>query len=132
MKRLEKPVCKVMIIDDDPLHCEIARSFFEKTGATLIVIANDGNQAVKKLEQYADQMDLLMVDLNMPDFDGVELLGYLQDTNCDIPVLIVSGTTKSVFVASESLAKQYGLFFLGALEKPLNYSQLEKILLPCR
>ena len=121
-----------MIIDDDPLHCEIAKSFFEKKGAAQIFVANDGIQAVAKLGSSSDTFDLLMIDLNMPEFDGIEVIRYLRDINCKVPLLIVSGTEKSVFDAAEALAKMYGLTLIGALEKPLNYDLLESMLPPCQ
>jgi len=88
---------RVLVVDDVDLLRDLARTFLELTGLTVLV-ASSGEQALKVLEESSVPVDLLFTDYNMPGMNGVELMeqvavrwpatrfilasGYLDETTC--------------------------------------------------
>ena len=51
--------------------------------------AGDGEVAIRLLKDR--EMDLVLLDLNMPQVDGFEVLGYMQEHRRALPVILLSG-----------------------------------------
>jgi CheY-like chemotaxis protein len=113
----------VLIVDDDPIYIEVARALLNSTGAKQVSSASDGNTAKTLLVDDAP-FDLILLDLNMPDFDGVEFLEHLRQMNFRGSIVIVSSAKKSVCIAVTGLGKAYGLKVVGVIEKPLTILNL--------
>lgn len=123
-----KPGQNVLIIDDDPVICAVASSFFKKRGAETIRVANDGIEAVEIIRAHGGEIDCALCDLNMPKMDGLQLLRHMKDHNFTGALAILSGEDRVLLGLAENLAKQLNLNIMGALSKPLNYAQLDKLL----
>ncbi|PLX44574.1 MAG: hypothetical protein C0605_02380, partial [Hyphomicrobiales bacterium] len=57
MNAFAAPGRNVLIIDDDPLICAVATSFFKKRGAETIRVANDGAEAIELIRQHGHEID---------------------------------------------------------------------------
>jgi len=64
---------RVLVVDDVDLLCDLARTFLELAGLTVLV-ASSGEQALKILEESTAPVDLLFTDYRMPGMNGVELM----------------------------------------------------------
>ncbi|HEX7569801.1 MAG TPA: ATP-binding protein, partial [Verrucomicrobiae bacterium] len=64
---------RVLVVDDVDLLRDLARTFLQMTGLTVLVASN-GPQALKILEDSAAPVDILFTDYNMPGMNGVELM----------------------------------------------------------
>jgi len=64
---------RVLVVDDVDLLRDLARTFLEMTGLTVLV-ASSGPQALKILEAATTPVDIVFTDYNMPGMDGVELM----------------------------------------------------------
>ena len=64
----------VLVVDDDPVACEHARLVLEKAGITCDVVYSGAEalEAVKLHHARSNPYNLILVDLKMPDMDGVE------------------------------------------------------------
>ncbi len=74
-EEIEMKHLNVLVIDDDPVDCEHARIALEEIGITPD-ICSSGNEAIEHIEIRAarhEAYDLILVDLRMPDKDGVEV-----------------------------------------------------------
>jgi len=78
----------VLVIDDDPLFREIANEILEQAGHA-VTLASDGAQ-VEGLPA-APAPDLAVVDMLMPERDGIETIAELVARWPDIRVIAVSG-----------------------------------------
>ena len=67
----------IMIAEDDPYIMDIYKTKLLKEGFKIIT-ANDGVQALKKLEEEKTQPDLILLDIMMPHLDGLSVLKKLQ------------------------------------------------------
>lgn len=76
----------IMIVDDDPYIRELVRVFMLKEGFDVIE-ASDGAEALKQLETV--QVDMVIMDIMMPNMDGWELCKELRE-HYDIPLLMLT------------------------------------------
>ncbi|MFZ5630655.1 MAG: response regulator [Spirochaetota bacterium] len=80
----------VLLIEDEPTTAKIEQALLESLGC-VVRVAQDGMQGLKQLESW--QPDLIVLDLNLPDMSGLEILAKIcdrkQERHADI--LIVTG-----------------------------------------
>ena len=78
---------RVLIIEDDKVLSYEMKKGLEQKGFT-VDIANSGLAGEEKA--YVTNYDVILLDLNLPDKDGLDILSFLRDNNRNIPVIIVS------------------------------------------
>ncbi len=77
---------KILVVDDDP-HIREVISFALEKAEMLVTLANDGKQALKHFEKT--DIDLIILDINMPEMDGLECCRELRKTS-NVPILFLS------------------------------------------
>ena len=96
----------------------------KKTGATLL-IAKDGREAINKFQQ--DNIDLVLLDILLPEIDGYEVLKELRAVN---PVILVIAQT--AYALSDDIKRFKEAGFTDYLTKPIGqanmYAALNKYL----
>ena len=78
---------KILIADDDELVRDAISKILELFGHQVIT-ADSGNKA---LELLKDDIDLIILDINMPEMDGFETMKAINAENMEIPVLFFTG-----------------------------------------
>jgi len=73
-------------------------------------------------------IQLIVLDLMMPDMDGIEILRFLKQQNCKSKIILMSGVDKRVLEIAEELANELNLFIGGHLLKPFRKAELENLL----
>lgn len=118
---------KILVIDDDPrIGRVIGRVATELGFAT---VATDSPAAFR--EAVASQpFAAVVLDLNMPGMDGVEVLRELAQLKLTSPVLLTSGVAPKVLETARHLGVGYGLTMVGVLPKPFRAKELIAILGP--
>ena len=124
MRQVGFMVKKVLIVDDDPAFCEIARTYIEQLGVETIFVVHNARYALRILKNER-HIDLIILDLNMPDMDGIELLNEISDTPFSGAVAIVSVETPVIINMAETLANVHGITVLDAVRKPLTKHQVD-------
>lgn len=79
---------KILIADDEPSVRDILKLFFTKKNYN-VDTAEGGREAIRKIVSY--KPDIILLDLNMPDMDGEEVLKYITDNDVEIGVIIITG-----------------------------------------
>mgnify|MGYP000367809810 CR=1 FL=1 len=74
------------------------------------------------------QDSILVLDLNMPEMDGIEVMRKLANMVNSPKVILMSGEDSSVLRSAEKLGFAHELDILGSIGKPINISQLQSIL----
>jgi len=121
---------KILLIEDDMI--EIMK--MHRTVASLklnhkIIEANDGEEALKILEQKDSLPDIILLDLNMPKINGIEFLKILKkDKELKyIPTIILTTSSNQ-----KDLLECYKTGIAGYVLKPLKYedyvSKIDKLL----
>jgi two-component system, OmpR family, response regulator len=83
---------RILVVDDDPHIRDIICFALEKAGLTTVV-AHDGAQAVAKFRSHAP--DLLVLDVGMPEMDGLEVCRRIRQTS-DVPILFLSARDEDI------------------------------------
>ena len=84
---------RLLIIEDDKLLAGEMKIGLERHGFT-INVAHTGLDGEEKA--YVTDYDAVLLDLNLPDKDGLDILSYLRGNGRNMPVLIVSARDISV------------------------------------
>ncbi len=77
---------KILVVDDDPHIREVISFALEKANMS-VTLANDGKQALESYTQSA--VDLIVLDINMPEMDGLECCREIRKTS-EVPILFLS------------------------------------------
>ena len=77
------------------------------------------------------QPTVVVLDLQMPGADGIELLRYLGERGSKAQVLVASGMDQRVLATAQQIGEAQGLQMLGALQKPILLADLEATLRQC-
>ena len=83
----------LLFADDEPPIRKIYEKAFSKDGFQIILCEN-ADQVLEKLSQR--KVDLMVLDLQMPGMDQMDLFAILREKYPDIPALVVSGVYKGV------------------------------------
>jgi len=108
---------RVLIVDDESTLRTALFRMFDRKGLQVLT-ANKGEEA-KMMIQGDQALDLALVDLNLPDIDGIELMGVIKATHPDCQVIILTGHGS---VESAVRATQKGAFHF--ITKPFNMEEL--------
>lgn len=120
----QSPAKRLLVIDDSPemgalishiargqgYVCDYARTF----SAFQFLLSTDP--------------DVIVVDMIMPEKDGVEVLRYLSERGCGSAILLLSRADRRVLKIIEDMARAMNLHVMGSLHKPFSHAQFEIIL----
>ncbi|APO94528.1 EAL domain-containing response regulator [Xanthomonas vesicatoria] len=113
----------VLVVDDSMVQREHAMALCRQLGASLVEGASDGHAALAWLGR-AEAPSLLLIDLEMPGMDGVQLLDALARGQHNVPVVVVSQRGGALIDAVMQLSRSAGVRVLAGLEKPLRLQDL--------
>jgi len=105
----------ILVIDDELDMLETFRSILKKHYDVLT--SNSGKDALGKLEE--ERIDLCLLDIKMPDMDGIEVLKRIKEIDRDIDVIMVTAL-KDVKLAVEAM--KHGAF--EYINKPFDVDEL--------
>ncbi len=111
---------KVMLADDHVLMREGIRQLLEFDGSIEVIAeANDGEECIEKLKTVHPQ--ILLLDINMPKKNGIEVLQEIKNKNINVKVLILT-----VHGEIEYLLKAVDIGVDGYILKDSESSELKK------
>jgi EAL domain-containing protein (putative c-di-GMP-specific phosphodiesterase class I)/FixJ family two-component response regulator len=115
---------RLLVIDDDPDMCALVVHAAAAAGV-------EGRSATNFTEFQANlgpDIGVIVIDLMMPDVDGIEVLRYLGDRKYSREIILISGYDKKVLNVAAQLATTLGLDVRASLQKPLSPAQLRDVL----
>ena len=77
----------VLIVDDDPVQRRLLETTIQRYGYQTIV-ADGGDAAVKLFTRPDTPIDAVVLDLVMPDLDGLGVLAFMREASLNIPVIV--------------------------------------------
>ncbi len=115
---------KILIVDDSALIIKFVNRFLQEDYEVLS--ASDGEQAIKLLDdpEFRSDIKLCLLDLNMPNVDGYQVLQYCKEHDYykDLPIVVESGVEDTA-----SLDKVNSYPIVGILLKPFKESDLRRV-----
>ena len=109
----------ILVVDDNPQIADILTGSMLPSLGYRSVVAYDGTTALDVIRKYQEQLDLILMDLQLPDMTGLDLLRILDEEELSIPVILITGH------GSEQVA--IDAFRLGVkdyLHKPVDMDKL--------
>ncbi|MEA2824534.1 MAG: hypothetical protein QOF03_1016, partial [Alphaproteobacteria bacterium] len=80
----------ILIVDDDPVQRRLLESCISRSGQQTLTAPGGGPALEMLLSPKGDQISLVLLDLMMPDVDGIQVLTKLRATNPDLPVIVLT------------------------------------------
>lgn len=119
---------KILILDDDPFILKLLTRMLARQGYTAVSACDNGLDALKEIDHAATCPDLILLDLNMPDMDGIEFVRYLVDRKFHGNLVLVSGEDDRMLKTAEKLVHAHKIPMLGYLHKPVDPDKLFEII----
>ena len=116
-----------LIVDDDPFQCKLLAHQLAGLGADRIETCTSAAEVLDRIDQ-GKVPDLLILDLNLPEMDGLEMLRHLAARHFGGALILVSGEDEPILATAARLAREHGLCILGQLRKPVTLEALSEVL----
>jgi len=123
-----KPTPKILILDDDPFMVKLLEHMLTSLGFNQLISYDNGKMALASLDSPSSQPDLILLDLNMPEMDGIEVVRHLVGKSYSGSIILVSGEDARMLQTSERLVNAHKILLLGSLQKPINPQNLSVLL----
>jgi EAL domain-containing protein (putative c-di-GMP-specific phosphodiesterase class I)/DNA-binding NarL/FixJ family response regulator len=114
----------LLIVDDSIVQRSQAVALCRELGVQMIYEAVSGAEALELLSLLVLPPDLMIVDLEMPVMDGIELIEQLHQRGFKLPLMVASSRELVLIQAVETMARNLGLTVVAALQKPLRIETL--------
>jgi PAS domain S-box-containing protein len=111
---------KVLLVDDEEMVLDIGEKILMRMGYR-VSVARSGKEAIEVYNQESDSIDLVLLDMIMPDMCGGETFDHLKQINPGVKVLLSSGYSIDG-QAGEILRRGCQ----GFIQKPFNIGQLSQ------
>ena len=114
---------RLLVLDDDPDMCAFVVSAATSAGYQATSSTDfDGFAA-----GLTRDTSLVVLDLMMPEVDGIQVLRYLSSQNYASDIVLISGYDKKVLKVAGQLAEALGLKLRASIQKPVNLKSLQEI-----
>jgi len=120
----------VLVIDDDNLTLKVTKSVLNTIGFESIKLVTTAKESIITLEDPNIRIDLIILDLKMPDMDGIELIRLLGEIEYKGHLIIFSGEDESILCSAKDLATARNISVLGFLQKPIDSQKILKLIQP--
>jgi len=111
---------KILLVDDERGMLDSNKALLEAAGYQ-VVPALGGKEALDRLEH--DEFDLVLLDMNMPEVDGPQVMEFINEKNINVAIVVLSGETSFDQVTS---AFQLGAF--DYIKKSFEFDELQHTL----
>lgn len=114
----------VMVVDDSSMHRYSAHLCLSAFGISQVIEAANGKVALEHLASIAQPPAVMMLDLEMPVMDGIEVLQQIATFAHKPAVILASSSDEVLISAVATMAEALGITLLGAFRKPINPADL--------
>ena len=109
----------VLLVEDEEHVRKTGQHMLERMGFTVLT-AVDGREGVRVFREHADEIDCVLLDLTMPNMDGVEAFQELRRIREGVPVILASGYNEQ-----DATQRFTGKGLAGFVQKPYGMQDLQ-------
>lgn len=124
MAKAEMPINQdgrsILVADDEEGICNILRKVFGKDGYQVVVSSN-GREALAALKDKRE-ISLAIMDINMPEMDGLETLSVIRGEGIQLPVIMITGEE-----STRCLEEAKRLEVFAYLTKPFEIKEIKRL-----
>lgn len=117
---METPL--IVIIEDDPVIGRLLGEYAETAGFQSEYFQDFDSVSKKSLLQAK----VVILDLKLPDFDGLDILEEFSKLKLNAAIVLCSGLDQSIIMSATEIVDDYGLLLGGVLQKPFDYGKFLK------
>lgn len=115
----------VLLVDDEQFMRQLVARLLRDMGVSEVSMAHDGEDALSKLATGSGRINLMILDLEMPNMNGFQVVQKVRNGGAgvptDLPIIILTGHGKE-----EAIKAAIKLGVHGYLVKPMSKGDLEK------
>jgi EAL domain-containing protein (putative c-di-GMP-specific phosphodiesterase class I)/ActR/RegA family two-component response regulator len=124
----KKSALKILLLDDEPFMLMLLGEILSNLGLTQVTACESGREALEYLELSDYSPDLVLLDINMPEMDGMEFVRHLAERHYSGSLILVSGEDERMLQTVEKLMQVHKITVLGHLQKPVKSDELSRLL----
>lgn len=114
----------VLLVEDHAFQRKLGTRLLEAVGGVRVLEAADGFEALALLKARPGEVDIALVDLDLPGMDGVDLIRAIAEGPLVRAIGLVSAMDPAVQHTVTVMTRAAGMRVLGAIEKPLTREKL--------
>ena len=89
---------RILVVDDDSMN--LMRTKMILGQEYQVVLAESGAEALSRLKEDEEQIDMVLLDIDMPEMNGIETFERMKDFAADIPVIFLTASGQEDDVVS--------------------------------
>lgn len=116
---MELKTSKILVVDDEPANLRLVEKILNASGYGDVLLVDDPRKVLDQFQQH--EVDLVLLDLNMPHLDGYQVMQLLQELDRPImpPILVLTAQSSREFKL-----KALGLGARDFVTKPFDQAEL--------
>lgn len=118
----------MLIVDDSQAITSLLGEMASQLGILDVMHVNSGDKALELVRQDPFRFQLILLDLAMPDMDGVELLNRLSHSSYFGALAIASGMSEKIIKLAANTARENHLHMIGAIRKPIQEDEFRRLI----
>ncbi|TAN70403.1 MAG: EAL domain-containing protein [Methylobacter sp.] len=125
---VKKSVIKILVLDDEPFMLKLLGRMLADLGFIQVTTCDSGRSALEWIDCPNSPPDVILLDLNMPEMDGVEFVRHLVERCYTGSIILVSAEDERMLQTAEKLVQAHKIPVLGHLHKPFKPENLSALL----
>ncbi len=118
---------KIYLIDDEPFALRLVAHQLRRLGFDDVQVQQHPRDALAFLEAEHGSIEMVLLDLQMPDIDGIEFVRHLARLGYAGALILISGEDERIVQTARRLAEAHRLDVRGALHKPVTPESLKAL-----
>ncbi len=124
----DRTFINILAIDDEHFMLMLLARLLHELGYVRVATCGSGPEALQRLDGEAAGTNLILLDINMPEMDGIEFVRRLVERGYGGSLILVSGEDERTQVAAEKLAMAHRIAVLGHVSKPVTREGLAALI----
>ncbi|MEO6430652.1 MAG: EAL domain-containing response regulator, partial [Nitrosospira sp.] len=124
----DRSAVNILVLDDESFMLKLLGRILLNLGFTSVIFCDNGRSALEQITDASGRPNLILLDLNMPEMDGIEFVRHLVDRHYLGSLILISGEDERMLQTAEKLVRAHKIPILGYLHKPVKPDALSAML----
>lgn len=125
---MNESAIRVLVLDDEPFMLKLLGHMLASLGFTSVTTFDNGAAALDCFKTAINPPNLILLDLQMPEMDGIEFVRKLVEYNYTGNLILVSGEDERVLQMAEKLIQAHRIAVVGHLNKPVLLARFTELM----